>query len=76
MMMQTITLDEAQAHLVDLVEAAIRGETVVITKDGQQIQLVPVQPPVRRPQFGSARGQITMADDFDDPLTDFDEYMR
>jgi Protein of unknown function (DUF2281) len=26
------------------------------------------------PQFGSAKGLITMAEDFDAPLEDFDEY--
>lgn len=74
--MQAVTLDEAKTRLVDLVEAAINGETVVITKDGQQIQLVPVLQQSQHPQFGSARGQIWMADDFDDSLPDFDEYMR
>jgi antitoxin (DNA-binding transcriptional repressor) of toxin-antitoxin stability system len=74
--MQPITLDEAQTHLVDLVEAAISGETVIITKDGQQVQLVPIVQSAQRPQFGSARGQLWMADDFDAPLADFDEYMR
>jgi prevent-host-death family protein len=74
--MQAVTLDEAKTHLVDLVEAAMSGETVFITKDGQQIQLVPVLRPTEHPQFGSARGQIWMADDFDAPLPDFDEYMR
>lgn len=73
--MQAVTLEEAKTQLVDLVEAAISGETVVITKDGQQVQLVLVQGP-QHPQFGSARGQIWIADDFDAPLTDFDEYMR
>lgn len=73
--MHAVTVDEAKTQLVDLVEAAISGETVVITKDGQHIQLVPVPPSTRRPQFGSARGQIQMADDFDEPLADFDEYM-
>lgn len=28
-----------------------------------------------RPRFGSARGMITMSDDFDEPLEDFAEYM-
>ena len=28
-----------------------------------------------RPRFGSARGLIKMADDFDEPLEDFAEYM-
>ena len=74
--MQTVPLDKAKAQLVDLIEAAISGETVVITKDDQQVQLVPIAAPLHRPQFGSARGLITMADDFDAPLADFDEYMR
>jgi prevent-host-death family protein len=74
--MHAVTLDEAKLKLVDLVEAAISGETVLITKDGQQVQLVPVARSSQQPQFGSARGQIWMADDFDAPLPDFDEYMR
>jgi len=74
--MHAVTIDEAKTQLVDLVEAAISGETVVITKDGQQVQLVPMPQPTHRPQFGSARGQIQMADDFDEPLADFDEYMQ
>lgn len=28
-----------------------------------------------RPRFGSAKGLITMSDDFDEPLEDFKEYM-
>jgi len=74
--MHAVTLDEAKIQLVDLVDAAISGETVVITKDGQHVQLVPVPQQIGRPQFGSARGQIQMADDFGDPLADFDVYMQ
>ena len=29
----------------------------------------------KRPPFGSAKGMIQIADDFDDPLPDFEEYM-
>ncbi len=28
-----------------------------------------------RPQFGNARGQVTMSEDFDEPLDDFANYM-
>jgi antitoxin (DNA-binding transcriptional repressor) of toxin-antitoxin stability system len=50
----------------------MRGETVfILTDDGQSVQLVPVEPPIRRPQFGSAKGLIVMSDDFDAPLEDF-----
>lgn len=38
------------------------------------IQLL--HPPERKPHFGSAKGMVTfMADDFDAPLDDFNEYM-
>jgi hypothetical protein len=31
--------------------------------------------PPRQAQFGSAKGSIVMADDFDAPLEDFEDYM-
>jgi uncharacterized protein DUF2281 len=34
------------------------------------------QPAAPRPRFGSAKGLITMSDDFDEPLEDFKEYME
>ena len=74
--MYQVTFDTAPGRLLDLMEAAIRGEKVYIIKDQRRaVQLVPVEPQVRKPQFGSARGLVTLADDFDDPLPDFDEYM-
>jgi prevent-host-death family protein len=74
--MYQVSLNEAKRRLLDLVEAAIKGEKVLIVKeDRQMVQLVPVEPPKRQPQFGSARGLVVMADDFDAPLTDFNEYM-
>jgi hypothetical protein len=36
---------------------------------------VPVSQAKPRPQFGSAKGLISMSDDFDEPLEDFAEYM-
>ncbi|MEW5988768.1 MAG: hypothetical protein AB1791_19245 [Chloroflexota bacterium] len=74
--MYQVAFDKAQVHLFELIEAAIKGEDVFIQKDNQwMVQLVPVEPPGRHPQFGSARGLIVIADDFDAPLPDFDEYM-
>ena len=73
--MYQVNLAEAIARLRDLINAAVSGETVFIKNDQQVVQLVPVVPSERRPQFGSAKGLIVMADDFDAPLADFDEYM-
>lgn len=74
--MQQINLEEASKHLPDLIEAALRGEEIVIAKDDQPVvKLTPVSPAKRRPQFGSAKGLVTISEDFDDPIEDFKDYM-
>jgi antitoxin (DNA-binding transcriptional repressor) of toxin-antitoxin stability system len=74
--MQTLTLDEAKTRLADLMEAAAAGEEVFIRKDEDfSVQLVPRVLKRRKRQFGSARGLIEMAPDFDELLEDFNEYM-
>ena len=74
--MVKVTAEEAKARLTDLIAEAIKGETVLITQNGHDaVQLVPVEQEERRPRFGSAKGLITIADDFDEPLEEFKEYM-
>jgi antitoxin (DNA-binding transcriptional repressor) of toxin-antitoxin stability system len=78
--MVQVTLDEAKEHFSDLVDAAKRGETVLIESKDEQgslmLQLSVVAPPQRRHRtFGSAKGLIKSADDFNEPLEDFREYM-
>lgn len=73
--MNTVTLDIAKAHLSDLIEDAIQGKEIVITKNGKPlVKLVPITQPKQRPKFGSALGLISMSDDFDAPLEDFQDY--
>ncbi len=76
--MQLVNIADASKHLPELIEAAKSGEEIIITKDEQPVvKLVPV-PPVkkRRPaKAGTAKGLITIADDFDEPLVDFKDYM-
>lgn len=75
--MHQVNIEDAKTHLPDLIDAAVNGEEVVITKDDQHIvKLVPIARTKIRPQFGSAKGLIMMSDDFDEPLEDFDEYMK
>jgi antitoxin (DNA-binding transcriptional repressor) of toxin-antitoxin stability system len=75
--MHQVDIEEAKTHLPDLIDAAVNGEEVIIAKDEQRlVKLVPVARAKPRPQFGSAKGLITMSDDFDEPLEDFAEYMR
>ena len=74
--MQQITVNEASQHLSDLIEAALGGVEIFIMKDNQPVvKLIPVLPVKIRRQPGSAKGMVTMTDDFDEPLEDFKEYM-
>ncbi len=76
--MQSVTVAEAAQKLPDLIDAALRGEEVVITKDDLSVvKLIPANPVKRYPaKAGSAKGQIWMSDDFDEPLEEFKEYME
>jgi len=74
--MQHVTIGDATTHLPTLIAAAVRGEVVLITTpDHHTVRLVPVRHTLRPRRPGSAKGLIHMADDFDAPLADFQDYM-
>ena len=74
--MQQVKLDEASTQLPTLIDAAMRGEVVLITTEVERtVQLVPVERNKRPRRPGSAKGLIEIADDFDEPLDEFREYM-
>jgi antitoxin (DNA-binding transcriptional repressor) of toxin-antitoxin stability system len=74
--MPTVTIDEATQKLPDLIAAALRGEVVYITDEQhKRIRLTPVRGERQPRKAGSARGQITMAADFDITPDDFSEYL-
>jgi antitoxin (DNA-binding transcriptional repressor) of toxin-antitoxin stability system len=75
--MATVTLEEAQAHLPQLIEKLQPGEEITITQHGQPLAQVKKAPRNSWPcKAGSAAGKIRMAPDFDAPLEDFKEYME
>lgn len=71
----TIDLEKDKPPLGDLVEQTLSGTEVVITKGARPVaKLVAIaEKPIR--QFGSAKGLIHIAEDFDEPLEDFRELM-
>ena len=78
-MSATITIDEAQAKLRELIHRLASGEELIITENQQPVaKLVsgPPQPrPGLRPPPGLGKGFITIASDDDEHLKDFEEYM-
>ena len=63
-----VGMHEAKTTLSKLVDAAQSGEEVVITRRGQPVvKLEPVGVGVlRKSLYGSLKGQIEIADDFDE----------
>jgi antitoxin (DNA-binding transcriptional repressor) of toxin-antitoxin stability system len=75
--MSTVTLEEAQAHLPQLIEQLQPGEEITITENGRPLAQVKKAQRTSWPcKSGSAAGKVWMAPDFDAPLEDFKEYME
>jgi antitoxin (DNA-binding transcriptional repressor) of toxin-antitoxin stability system len=75
--MSPVSIEQAKTQLPELIDAAVSGKEVVIVKDDQHlVRLVPVLMERQHPQFGSAKDLIKMADDFDESLKDFADYME
>jgi len=71
--MPQFNLATAKARFSELVQRAMLGEEVIVTKENKAVvRIVPIKPAKRRP--GTGKG-IWMAPDFDAPLDDFGEYM-
>lgn len=76
--MPTVTIEEAQAQLPELIEQLHPGEEIVITRDQQPVaRLVGEAKPERKPRrAGTMKGSVLyMAPDFNAPLEEFKEYM-
>ena len=67
--MRIVSLQEAKNHLDELVEEAVAGERVLLTRDhGVSVRLEPVFEPRER-IFGLDRGKFVVPEDFDAPMT-------
>ena len=88
--MYEIDLDRAKAQFSELIDTALKGEQIIIMKDGTPILKLVRVPKSDEPvilhrrdessvkpqrQSGSGKGLISMSDDFDEPLDDFSDYM-
>ena len=76
--MPTVTLEEAQRRLSELITTLIPGEELRITRDDWIIAtLVRLPEPSQEPRKpGSAIGKLTIVSDDDEHLKDFEEYMK
>jgi len=74
--MTQIDLQQAIQCFPALAELAATGEEIIIAKDNQPfLKIVRIKPTKKRRRFGSAQGLVHIADDFNAPLEDFNDYM-
>ena len=73
----TISLDEAQAKLAEVIARLAPGDEVIITENQQPVaKLIGQRPrPWQRPQPGLCKGMLTIVSDDEEHLKDFAEYM-
>ena len=78
--MSTMTIQEAQASLAELIHRLAPGEEVLITENNKPVARLlgsDGQPTAKPRKLGSLAGTVQyMAPDFDAPLEDFKEYME
>ena len=77
--MPTVTIQEAQARLSDLIHRLAPGDEVVITENDEPVaKLARTELKKQWPcKAGSAKETIHwMAPDFDEPLEEFKEFME
>jgi prevent-host-death family protein len=74
--MSTVTIQEAQAKLPDLIRQLTPGAEVVITENNQPVARL-VAPPIEmpRPVPGRCKGMLTILAEDEEHLEDFREYM-
>jgi antitoxin (DNA-binding transcriptional repressor) of toxin-antitoxin stability system len=74
----TITLEEAQARLPELVASLGKGQELLIIRNERPVaKLVGQGMPERRPRRpGSARGKLVILAEDEEHLKDFEEYME
>jgi prevent-host-death family protein len=70
-----VNIAEAKTHLSDLADKAANGEEVLIARDHKPVvRLVPLASTSGRRKPGSAKGQVSMAPDFDATPPDFRDH--
>jgi prevent-host-death family protein len=63
-----VNVHEAKTHLSRLLERVAMGEEVIIAKAGTPVaKLVPLKKKPNKRVFGSAKGEFTVPDDFNEP---------
>lgn len=65
-----VGVHEAKTHLSRLLERVEAGEEIIIERRGTPVARLSAVQPSTPPVFGTDRGLVVVAEDFDEPLPD------
>ncbi|HEY7155208.1 MAG TPA: type II toxin-antitoxin system Phd/YefM family antitoxin [Gemmataceae bacterium] len=78
--MQTVTLQEAQSHLAEIIDKLPPGAEIIITRDDKPVAAIRATAPTgprKQRQLGTLKGSVLyMAPDFDAIPEGFEEYVE
>ncbi|MFH2006699.1 MAG: type II toxin-antitoxin system prevent-host-death family antitoxin [bacterium] len=75
--MTEYNIHKAKTHLSRLIRDALNGEEIIISKGNRpMVKLVPLPGARAERRLDGAADNIQIADDFDEPLEDFGEYVQ
>ena len=76
--MKQVTIHEAKTHLSRLIQAALKGEEIIIAKGNKPVVRLDVLPEAKleRHVGGQPDFLISMDEDFNAVLEDFSEYIQ
>jgi antitoxin (DNA-binding transcriptional repressor) of toxin-antitoxin stability system len=76
--MSSVNINDAQAHLPQIIAGLKPDEELLITQDGEPLAVLTRSPHTSWPRKAGSAKDTThwMAPDFDAPLDDFKEYME
>jgi prevent-host-death family protein len=64
--MRTVNIHEAKTHLSRLIEAAAKGESFIIARNGRPVvKVIALDPPGPAPRIGFLEGEANIPEDFD-----------
>lgn len=67
--MTFVNIHEAKTHFSKLIQQALLGEEIIISKSGiPLIKLTPYEKPMTKRKGGQLKGILLIKDDFDEPL--------
>ncbi len=75
--MSQVNIHEAKTHFSKLIKRVLSGEEIIIAKGNKPVaKLVSIDNGKPKRKLGTAKGKIQISPDFEEPLSDFEEYMQ